>query len=67
MEVANGVSGVILEYPINAQLGSDLVTVKLPWHMDSISVMLIKPLGDHSVDGDIVILEDTPPSRKEMQ
>ena len=36
--------------------------------MDNISVMLIKPLGDHtcSVCGGIVILEDTPPGRKEM-
>ena len=36
--------------------------------MDNISVMLIKPLGDHtcSVDGGIAILEDTPPGRKEM-
>ena len=36
--------------------------------MDNISVMLIKPMGDHtcSVDGGIVFLEDTPPSRKEM-
>ena len=28
MEVENAVSGVILEYPINARLGSDLVTEK---------------------------------------
>ena len=36
--------------------------------MDNISVKLIKLFGDHiySVDGDIVILEDTPPHRKEM-
>ena len=36
--------------------------------MDNISVMFVKPLGDHtcSVDGDIVIFEDTPLSRKEM-
>ena len=36
--------------------------------MDHISVMLIKPLGDQScsVDLDIVILEDTPPGRKEI-
>ena len=36
--------------------------------MDSIRIMLIKPLGDHMcyMDGGIVILEDTPPSRKEM-
>ena len=36
--------------------------------MDNISVMFIKPLGDHtcSVDGGIFILEDVPPGRKEM-
>ena len=36
--------------------------------MVNISVMLIKPLGDHtcSVDVGIVILEGTPPGRKEM-
>ena len=36
--------------------------------MDNISAMIIKLLVDHvcSVDGDIVILEDTPPHRKEM-
>ena len=36
--------------------------------MDNISAMLIKSLSDQmcSVDGDIVTLEDAPPSRKEM-
>ena len=36
--------------------------------MDNVSVMLIKPLGDHtcSVDGGIVFMEDTPPGRKEI-
>ena len=36
--------------------------------MDNISVILIKPLGDHtcSVDGGIAILEDTAPCRREM-
>ena len=36
--------------------------------MDNISVMLIKPLGNHtcSVSGGIAILEDTPPGMMEM-
>ena len=36
--------------------------------MDNISVMLMKPLGDHtcSVGGGIVVLEDTTTGRKEM-
>ena len=36
--------------------------------MDDINATLIKSLGDHtcSLDGGIVIVEDTPPGRKEM-
>ena len=51
MEVENAVSDVVPEYPINAQLGSDLVIKKaMIWIT---SVMLVKPLVDHacSVDG----------------
>lgn len=53
MEVENtGVSEVISEYPMNAWLGTDLVTTKVITWMDNISAVLLNPLSDYlcSVD-----------------
>ena len=63
--VENAVLCIIPEYPINTRLGLDLVTER-SWHMENISVMLVKPLGDHTCSEDVgsVILEDTLPNRK---
>ena len=67
MEVENAVSGVILEYPRNVRLGSDLVTENAMFYGKH-QCRARQTTGGHtcSVDGGIPILEDTPPGRKEM-